>query len=99
MANWNVSSLLSEDRDHLLHPLYHPDDHVQPHVWVKGKGAVLIDAEGREYIDGLACLWNVNVGHGRRELAEAAAEQMATLRTRPTTWARPTCRRSSLRAA
>ena len=79
MANWNVSSLLSEDRDHLLHPLYHPDDHTKPHVWVKGKGAVLIDAEGREYIDGLACLWNVNVGHGRRELAEAAAEQMSTL--------------------
>ncbi|MBS1115969.1 MAG: aminotransferase class-III [candidate division NC10 bacterium] len=79
MANWNVSSLLSEDRDHLLHPLYHPDDHAKPHVWVKGKGAVLIDAEGREYIDGLACLWNVNVGHGRRELAEAAAEQMSTL--------------------
>jgi putrescine aminotransferase len=79
MTTWNVSTLLAEDRDHLLHPLYHPDDHVKPHVWVRGKGAVLTDAEGREYLDGLACLWNVNVGHGRRELAEAAAEQMATL--------------------
>jgi len=79
MTSWNASSLVSEDRDHLLHPLYHPDDHAKPHVWVKGKGAVLIDADGREFIDGLACLWNVNVGHGRRELAEAAAEQMATL--------------------
>ncbi|HXZ44197.1 MAG TPA: aspartate aminotransferase family protein [archaeon] len=79
MTTWNVSTLLAEDREHLLHPLYHPDDHVKPHVWVRGKGAVLIDAEGREYLDGLACLWNVNVGHGRRELAEAAAEQMATL--------------------
>jgi adenosylmethionine-8-amino-7-oxononanoate aminotransferase len=37
------------------------------------------DAEGREYIDGLAGLWNVNVGHGRKELAEAAAAQMAEL--------------------
>jgi putrescine---pyruvate transaminase len=48
MANWDVSTLLSDDRDHLLHPLYHPDDHTKPHVWVKGKGAVLTDAEGRE---------------------------------------------------
>jgi putrescine aminotransferase len=79
MTTWNVSTLLAEDRDHLLHPLHHPDDHTKPHVWVRGKGAVLIDAEGREFLDGLACLWNVNVGHGRRELAEAAAEQMATL--------------------
>ncbi len=79
MTTWNVSTLLAEDRDHLLHPLYHPDDHVKPHVWVRGNGAVLTDAEGREFLDGLACLWNVNVGHGRRELAEAAAEQMATL--------------------
>ena len=38
-----------------------------------------MDAEGREFLDGLSCLWNVNVGHGRKELAEAAAQQMATL--------------------
>src|SRR5574342_348235 len=79
MTTWNVPALLDEDRQHLLHPLYHPADHATPHVWVRGQGAVLTDAEGREYLDGLACLWNVNVGHGRKELAEAAATQMATL--------------------
>ncbi len=79
MANLNAKQLVADDRSHLLHPLYHPADHASPHVWVKGKGALLTDAEGREYIDGLSCLWNVNVGHGRRELADAAAEQMATL--------------------
>jgi adenosylmethionine-8-amino-7-oxononanoate aminotransferase len=79
MANWNVPALLAEDRDHLLHPLYHPADHAAPHIWVKGEGMVLTDAEGREFLDGLSCLWNVNVGHGRKELAEAAAAQMATL--------------------
>ena len=79
MANWNAAALVAEDRDHLLHPLQHPADHATPHIWVKGQGAVLTDAEGREYLDGLSCLWNVNVGYGRKELAEAAAEQMATL--------------------
>jgi adenosylmethionine-8-amino-7-oxononanoate aminotransferase len=46
---------------------------------VKGSGAILIDADGKEYIDGLAGLWNVVAGHGRKELAAAAAAQMETL--------------------
>jgi len=79
MTTWTPATLVADDRAHLLHPLQHPADHAAPHVWVKGRGAVLTDAEGREYLDGLACLWNVNVGHGRTELAEAAAAQMATL--------------------
>jgi adenosylmethionine-8-amino-7-oxononanoate aminotransferase len=40
---------------------------------------MLFDAEGREYIDGLSGLWNVNVGHGRAELAAAASAQMRRL--------------------
>jgi adenosylmethionine-8-amino-7-oxononanoate aminotransferase len=40
---------------------------------------MLVDASGHEYFDGLSSLWNVNLGHGRRELAEAASAQMATL--------------------
>ncbi len=68
--------LLQEDRRHLIHPLHHPLDHEHPLLFVEGRGAILKDADGREYIDGLAGLWNVNVGHGRAELAEAAADQM-----------------------
>ena len=33
---------------------------------VEGHGAVIKDIQGNEYIDGLAGLWNVSVGHGRR---------------------------------
>jgi adenosylmethionine-8-amino-7-oxononanoate aminotransferase len=39
----------------------------------------LVDADGREYLDGLSGLWNVVVGHGREELARAAMEQMEEL--------------------
>jgi putrescine---pyruvate transaminase len=70
------TQLLEADRRYLVHPLHHPDDHRQPLVVVEGKGAMLRDAEGREYIDGLSGLWNVNVGHGRAELADAASAQM-----------------------
>ena len=79
MITWTPATLRAEDRDHLLHPLQHPADHATPHIWIKGQGCVLTDIDGREYLDGLSCLWNVNVGHGRKELAEAAALQMATL--------------------
>ncbi|MGB9634581.1 MAG: aspartate aminotransferase family protein, partial [Chloroflexaceae bacterium] len=50
-----------------------------PIVWVEGRGAIVKDITGKEYIDGLSGLWNVNVGHGREELAEAAAAQMRQL--------------------
>src|SRR5256714_243640 len=71
-----TTQLLESDRRDLLPRLHHPDDHQQPLVVVEGKGAILRDAEGREYIDGLSGLWNVNVGHGRGELADAASAQM-----------------------
>jgi putrescine aminotransferase len=71
-----TTQLLETDRRYLVHPLHHPDDHRQPLVVVEGKGAVLRDAEGRDYIDGLSGLWNVNVGHGRGELADAASAQI-----------------------
>jgi adenosylmethionine-8-amino-7-oxononanoate aminotransferase len=71
-----TTELIDIDRHFLVHPLHHPDDHRQPLVVVEGRGAMLHTADGRAYIDGLAGLWNVNVGHGRAELAEAAAAQM-----------------------
>jgi adenosylmethionine-8-amino-7-oxononanoate aminotransferase len=40
---------------------------------------MLVAADGKEYIDGLSGLWNVALGHGRRELVEAAREQLETL--------------------
>ena len=70
---------LDTDREHLLHPLHHPSSYANARVWVSGSGATITDANGREYLDGLSGLWNVNAGHGRRELADAAADQMARL--------------------
>ncbi|MET8088999.1 aspartate aminotransferase family protein [Micromonospora sp. NPDC005220] len=46
---------------------------------VRGEGAYIWDAQGRRYLDGLAGLFVVNAGHGRTELAEAAAKQAGEL--------------------
>jgi adenosylmethionine-8-amino-7-oxononanoate aminotransferase len=74
-----TKTLLEADQRHLVHPLHHVADHRQPLVVVEGRGAMLHTADGREIIDGLSGLWNVNVGHGREVLAEAAAGQMRKL--------------------
>jgi adenosylmethionine-8-amino-7-oxononanoate aminotransferase len=73
------ATLIKDDQDHWIHPLHHPSEHLEPLLLVRGRGAVITDIQGREYIDGLAGLWNVNVGHGREELAQAAAQQMGEL--------------------
>src|SRR5437879_4054754 len=75
----DLQKIIHSDQEHLIHPLFHPIDQKEPFVWVQGSGATLRTADGREFIDGLSCLWNVNVGHGRKELAQAAARQMEQL--------------------
>jgi adenosylmethionine-8-amino-7-oxononanoate aminotransferase len=44
-----------------------------------GDGAYVYDTNGKRYLDGLSGLFTVNVGHGRRELAQAAAQQSEKL--------------------
>jgi putrescine aminotransferase len=73
------TTLLEQDRKHLLHPLHHPSAHEHPLVIESGHGIWIRTVDGEEYIDGLAGLWNVLVGHGRAELADAARAQMAQL--------------------
>jgi putrescine aminotransferase len=76
------SRLYELDRTHWLHPqgdLGAPSGTVPQLIFAHGQGAMLTDVEGREYLDGMASLWNVNVGYGRTVLAEAAAAQMNAL--------------------
>jgi len=67
------------DRSLLIHPQHHPSDHEDPFVWVKGAGSWITNIEGQSYIDGLSGMWNVHLGHGRKELAQAASEQLERL--------------------
>lgn len=64
----------------LLHPYALPtrSDYI---TLVKGDGAVVTDSEGRDYIDALASLWYVQVGHGCRPIIEAVQGQMEQLAT------------------
>jgi taurine-pyruvate aminotransferase len=48
-------------------------------VVTRAQGSTIFDADGTGYLDGMAGLWCVNIGYGRPELAEVAAEQMRDL--------------------
>jgi len=48
-------------------------------VLERGDGVSVWDVDGRRYLDATAALWFCNVGYGRREIADAAAAQMALL--------------------
>ena len=71
-----IAQLVSSDLAHLIHPQYYAPDHEEPIIFDHGEGVWLTDVRGRRYIDALSSLWNVAVGHGRSELADAAADQM-----------------------
>ena len=69
-------------RDHLWmhftrHSTYEAGGHVP--IIVRGEGAYIWDDQGNRYLDGLAGLFTVQAGHGRQELADAAAKQMSEL--------------------
>jgi adenosylmethionine-8-amino-7-oxononanoate aminotransferase len=53
-------------------------------IIVRGEGCYVWDEAGKRYLDGLSGLYCVNVGHGREELQEAAAEQIRQLEYHPT---------------
>ncbi|HEX9888971.1 MAG TPA: aminotransferase class III-fold pyridoxal phosphate-dependent enzyme [Nitriliruptorales bacterium] len=46
---------------------------------VEGRGALVFDDSGRDYVDALASLWYCNIGHGRDEMADAIAAQARRL--------------------
>ncbi|MFC0190129.1 aspartate aminotransferase family protein [Fictibacillus aquaticus] len=70
------------DQKHFLHPttsIKQQQATGPDFIFTEGKGVRLYDMKGRSAIDGLSSLWNVNIGHGREEIAQTAYEQMKTL--------------------
>jgi putrescine aminotransferase len=75
-AHWRES-----DTRYHLHPFtdYRSLAESGSRIITKAEGIWLEDSEGRRLLDGMAGLWCVNVGYGRKELAEVAYRQMLEL--------------------
>ena len=81
-TNLNPDDLRASAIEHHLPPF---TDHRQlaeeggPRIISRADGCYLWDTEGNRYLDGMAGLWCVNVGYGRKELADVAYRQMLEL--------------------
>ena len=74
----NLTPIEAIDAAHHLHPFsdHHALRRERIRVIERADGPYVWDADGNRILDGMAGLWCVNVGYGREELVEAAAEQM-----------------------
>lgn len=80
-SRYDTPALWRKDKDHVLHPYtnFAAFEREGSVVYAEGRDHFITDSDGREYLDGIAGLWCVNVGHGRRDLADHMAEQAARL--------------------
>ena len=74
----DANSAWAKDRAHVLHPYtdfssFHEEG---SQVMDGASGMHVTDTDGRRLLDGIAGLWCVNIGHGRREMAEAISAQV-----------------------
>lgn len=76
-----TETIRSLDAAHHLHPFTDTAslNAEGARVMVRGEGVYVFDSEGKRYLDSMSGLWCVNLGYGRRELAEAAARQLREL--------------------
>ncbi len=76
-----LSNLAVRDIETVLHPYTNLAKHREtgPLVLERGKGVMVYDTAGKEYIEGLSGLWCTSLGYGNEELIEAATEQMRRL--------------------
>jgi len=72
--------VVRRDLDNVLHPIVqHRMLETKQVVVTAAQGSTIYDADGTAYLDAMAGLWCVNIGYGRTELADVAAEQMRQL--------------------
>ncbi|MEO0397817.1 MAG: aminotransferase [Pseudomonadota bacterium] len=78
---FDVDTLKAKDKEHFLHPWQKFDSFREtgPLIIARGDGAYIYDIDGKAYLDGIGGMWCVNVGYGRKEIADAMAAQAAQL--------------------
>src|SRR5438105_14259110 len=80
MSDWKCRDLIATDKRFLWHPFTNmaewcAPEH-EPALIVEGRGAILRDANGREYIDGNSSGWTNIHGHNHPRINAAVREQI-----------------------
>jgi len=78
--------VVAQDLQNVMHPIVQHRALEKSQLVVTGaQGSTIVDADGSTYLDAMAGLWCVNIGYGRTELAQIAAEQMEQMAYYPHT--------------
>lgn len=77
----DIQDIWQKDKDHVIHPWtdFSTFQDEGSLIMSKGENAYVYDAHGNKYLDGIGGLWCVNIGYGRKEIADAVAEQIMQL--------------------
>ncbi len=81
LSRTEQSAVAQSHAGSMLHPMVDPKlpERNVPLCIARGDGVYVFDADGKRYLDTVASLWNVNVGHNRPELREAIVAQLDKL--------------------
>lgn len=80
-----MSSVAEEQVSHLWNAMHKYNPEAKAMVAESGEGSWFTDKDGNKYLDGVSGLWCLNLGYGRQEIVDAAAEQMKKLSYFPLT--------------
>src|SRR5438552_17823540 len=80
MSDWDDRDLIASDKRFVWHPFTNMPEWCapehEPMVIVEGRGAILRDAQGREYIDGNSSIWTNIHGHNHPRINAAIREEL-----------------------
>jgi adenosylmethionine---8-amino-7-oxononanoate aminotransferase len=80
MSEWNTKALIAADKKFVWHPFTDMSDWCAPDheslVLIEGRGAILRDSRGREYIDGNSSIWTNIHGHNHPHINAAIRAQL-----------------------
>lgn len=77
----NPDQVWKWDRDHFIHPYtdFSTFKEEGSQIISRAEGMHVFDGEGKSYLDAIGGLWCVNIGHGRKEMADAIASQVQAM--------------------
>ena len=81
MPNITSESAFDMDKKHFIHPYtdFSTFEDEGSQVITDATGMYVTDAQNKKYLDGIAGLWCVNIGHGRQEMADAISKQVTSM--------------------
>lgn len=75
---YDTKDLWRKDRDHFIHPWTNYTEFKRDGsiVIAESEGAYVYDADGKQFLDGMAGIWCMNIGYGRADMAQTIADQV-----------------------